>query len=226
MDAGLYIVGTPIGNLDDLSGRAIETLRNASAILAEDTRMTRRLLDRYGLTSTMVSCHRFNEQSRAEAVLERIRTGQSVALVTDSGMPGVSDPGSRIVAACRRAELPVFVIPGPSAVTAAVALCGFGGAGFHFAGFLPRKSGARARELERLLAMDIPAVFFESPYRAIRILEEIEALAPDREIFVGRELTKHFEESLSGPPALLLNRFRTRPPKGEFVLVISPGGDR
>lgn len=220
MDAGLYIVGTPIGNLGDISQRALDTLRGANAILAEDTRMTKRLLDRFEISTPMISCHRFNEQSRAESVIQRIREGQAVALVTDSGMPGVSDPGDRVAAACREAGLTLVVIPGPSAITSAIALCGFGGVGFYFSGFLPRKSGARARELERMLAMDVPSAFYESPYRVVRILEEIHALAPDRRVFIGRELTKHFEETLVAPAAVLLERFRTRPPKGEFVFVL------
>ncbi|MDZ4199731.1 MAG: 16S rRNA (cytidine(1402)-2'-O)-methyltransferase [Kiritimatiellia bacterium] len=222
MDPGLYIVGTPIGHLGDVTLRALETLRGVSAILAEDTRMTRRLLDRHGISTPMISCHKFNERARTEQVEGRIRAGEAIALVTDSGMPGVSDPGDRMVAHCRQSGLPVWVVPGPSAVTSAIALCGFGGAGFHFAGFLPRKSGARRRELERLLGMEIPAAFFESPFRVVHILEEIETLAPDREIFVARELTKMFEETLTGKAAALLERFRARPPKGEFVIVLGP----
>ena len=128
LNAGLYVVGTPIGNLGDITLRALETLKAADLIAAEDTRHTRKLLDRYEIRTPVISCHKFNEAARAETVLGRIRAGAAVALVTDSGMPAVSDPGSRVVAACREAGLPVTVLPGPSSVTAAVALCGFAGA--------------------------------------------------------------------------------------------------
>ena len=141
---GLYIVGTPIGNLGDITLRAIETLKSAHLIVAEDTRHTRHLLDRYEIRTPTISCHKFNEASRVELVLGKIREGQAVALVTDAGMPAVSDPGSRVVAACHDAGVPVIVIPGPSSVNAAVALSGFGGAGFFFEGFLSHKSAARA----------------------------------------------------------------------------------
>ena len=221
MNAGLYLVGTPIGNLADVTLRSLDTLRGVSVIFAEDTRISRRLLDRHAISTPLMSCHKFNEQSRAEQIILRIQGGEAVALVTDSGMPGISDPGSRVAASCREAGLSVTVIPGPSAVTSAVALCGFEGEGFVFAGFLPRKIGARTRELQRLLSSDVPAVLFESPFRVVRTLEELEALAPDRRVFIARELTKFFEETLSGTPATLLARFRARPPKGEFVLVLS-----
>jgi 16S rRNA (cytidine1402-2'-O)-methyltransferase len=226
MNAGLYLVGTPIGNLSDVTLRALDTLRGVSVILAEDTRISRRLLDRHGIATPMASCHKFNEQSRAEQIIRRIREGEAIALVTDSGMPGVSDPGGRLTAACREAGLPVTVIPGPSAVTSAVALSGFEGAGFVFSGFLPRKSGARLRELRRLLASEDPAVIFESPYRVLRTLEEIGTLAPDRLVFLARELTKLHEETLCGIPAVLVERFRARAPRGEFVLVLAGGPHR
>ena len=224
MDPGLYIVGTPIGNLQDITLRALEVLRQADLVVAEDTRHSRILLERHGIQSRLFSCHRFNEASRVEAVLDRIRTGASVALVTDSGMPGVSDPGSRVVAACRAAGLPVACLPGPSAVTAAIALCGMGGAGFSFAGFLPRKSGARRRRLQELASRDEPVVIFESPHRLLRTLEEIGEVMGPRQIYLGRELTKHFEESLTGTPTEIRAAFTGRTVKGEIVLVVSPAG--
>ena len=220
--AGLYVVGTPIGHLGDVTARALDTLRGADAILCEDTRITRRLLDRYGIRAEMVSCHKFNEAARTESAVARIRGGAVLALVTDSGMPAVSDPGSRIVAACRAAGLPVTAVPGPSAVTTALALCGFAGGAFSFGGFLPHKPGARAKRLAELLARDEAVVLYESPFRLLRLLDELEAAAPARTVFVGRELTKHFEECLTGTPREIRAAFEGRTVKGELVLVVAP----
>jgi 16S rRNA (cytidine1402-2'-O)-methyltransferase len=222
MKPGLYIVGTPIGNLQDITLRALETLRAATLILAEDTRQTRKLLERHGIRVPMLSYHKFNEAARAGELIARIKAGEALALVSDSGMPGVSDPGARLVAACREAGVPVFVIPGPSAVTAAVALAGMPARGFVFAGFLPRKSGARARELARLGAEPMPVVLFESPHRLLKLMDEIEAALGPRSIFVGRELTKQFEEGLYGAPSDIRAAFGARAVKGECVVVIAP----
>ncbi len=224
MDPGLYIVGTPIGNLQDITLRALDVLRQANLVVAEDTRHTRKLMERHGIPARLFSCHRFNEASRTETILERIRAGAAVALVTDSGMPGVSDPGSRVVAACHAAGLPVTCLPGPSAVTAALALCGMGGAAFSFAGFLPRKPGARRRRLQELATRDEPVVFFESPYRLLRTLEEIEEVMGPRRVYLGRELTKQFEENRVGTPLEIRAAFAGRAVKGEIVLVVSPAG--
>lgn len=226
MQAGLYIVGTPIGNLQDISMRALEVLRTADYILAEDTRHTRHLLTHYQISARMVSCHRFNESSRAHFVIAQARSGRSCALVTNAGMPGVSDPGARLARACRDAGIYITVIPGPSAVTAALALSGFGGGGYAMEGFLPRKSGARRRRLEILLALDLPVVLFESPYRLLPLLEELRELLPARPMCVARELTKLNEECRRGTAGELLGqfaeRFAGRRLKGEIVLVIAP----
>ena len=192
MEPGLYIVGTPIGNLQDITFRAVETLKNADVILAEDTRVTRRLLDRYEIATHMISYHKFNEAARIDEVLSRLRAGQKLALVTDAGMPCVSDPGSRVVTACRENGLPVFVIPGPSAVTSAVALSGMASAGFVFAGFLPHKSGQRKRRLAEISGGDLPVVLYESPYRLLKLMDEITEVLGARRVFVAREITKHF----------------------------------
>ena len=226
MTPGLHIVGTPIGNLDDLSPRAIETLRGVSGILSEDTRRTALLLQRFGIQVPLISCHKFNEAARLGEVVQRLEGGAALALVSDSGMPLVSDPGARLVAACHERGIRVTVIPGPSAVTAAVALAGFGGAGFLFQGFLPRKPGARARRLGELLALEQPAVIFESPFRIARLVEEIAGIDPARRILVGRELTKKFEEYFVGRAAEVLARLGGRTPKGEFVVVVAPSFDR
>ena len=224
MNAGLYIVGTPIGNLQDITLRALETLRDVSVILAEDTRQTRKLLDRHNLHTPMMSYHKFNEAARVAEIVERLRGGEALALVSDSGMPAVSDPGARIVAACREAELPVFVIPGPSAVTSAAALSGFPAPGFIFLGFLPHKPGARRRLLTQHAASSLPLILFESPHRILRLLDDVQEVLGRRAMMVGRELTKHFEECLRGTPEELKAKFTQKAPRGEFVVTIAPGG--
>ena len=221
LEAGLYLVGTPIGNLGDMTARGIETLKAASLIIAEDTRTTRKLLTRFEIKTHCISCHKFNEAQRCDEMITRIRNGEAVAMVTDSGMPCISDPGARVVEACRAAGVLITSAPGPTAVTTALALSGFGGHGFLFAGFLPRKSGARRRTLEQCAALPIPAVFYESPYRLLKLLEEIEAvMGAERPVFVARELTKTFEELLSGTPAQIRQKFGARAVKGECVVLV------
>lgn len=223
MDAGLYIVGTPIGNLGDMTARGIETLKEASLILAEDTRQTRKLLTHFDIRTHCISCHKFNEAQRCEEILNRIRNGEVIAMVTDSGMPCISDPGSRIVAACRDAELMITSAPGPTAVTTALALSGFGGHGFLFAGFPARKSGARRKLLEQCAEVPVPVILYESPYRLLKLIDEIETvLGENRKVFVARELTKKFEELISGTAAEIRQRFSGRTVKGECVLIIEP----
>ncbi len=206
--------------------RALEVLRSADYILAEDTRHTRHLLTHYQISARMVSCHRFNENSRAHFVIVQARAGRSCALVPNAGMPGVSDPGARLARVCRNAGIYITVIPGPSAVTAALALSGFGGGGYVMEGFLPRKAGARRRRLETLLALDLPVVLFESPYRLLPLLEELRELLPARPMCLARELTKLNEECRRGTAGELLEqlaeRFAGRRLKGEMALVIAP----
>ena len=223
MEAGLYIVGTPIGNLGDMSARGMETLTHAGLIIAEDTRHTRRLLTHFDITTHCISCHKFNEAQRCEEIISRIQNGEAIAMVTDSGMPCISDPGARVVAACREAGVPATSVPGPTAVTTALALSGFGGHGFLFAGFLPRKSGARRKTLEQCASLPIPAIFYESPYRLLKLLEEIEEVfGSDRTVFTARELTKKFEELISGTAAEIRRKFDGRTVKGECVVIIAP----
>jgi 16S rRNA (cytidine1402-2'-O)-methyltransferase len=222
MPAGLYVVGTPIGNLRDITLRALDVLHACDVVLAEDTRQTVKLLARHQIAKPLLSCHRFREASRVDEVVRRIREGAVLALVTDSGMPAVSDPGARMVEACRAAGLPVTVVPGPSAVTAAVALSGVEAPGFVFGGFLPHKSGARRRRLKELAGSDLPLVLFESPYRLLKLMDEIEAELGTRTVLVARELTKHFEECLKGSPADIRSAFAKRTVKGELVVVLEP----
>jgi 16S rRNA (cytidine1402-2'-O)-methyltransferase len=223
MDAGLYIVGTPIGHLGDMTARGVETLKAASLIIAEDTRVTRNLLNHFQIKTHCISCHKFNEAQRCDEIIARIRSGEAVAMVTDSGMPCISDPGARVVEACRAAGVPVTSAPGPTAVTTALALSGFGGHGFLFAGFPARKSGARRRMLEQCAALPVPVILYESPYRLLKLLDEIEAVAgAERRVFVARELTKKFEELLCGTPEQIRRQFGERTVKGECVVIISP----
>lgn len=218
---GLFIVGTPIGNRADMSPRAIETLRAVDCILAEDTRRTRALMSAFDIHKPLRSCHGFNEAAISDGLLKRLDRGESMALVSDSGMPAVSDPGARLIAACRRAGVPVHVVPGPSAVTAAVAASGFGGHGFVFVGFAPRKSGARQRCLELWAEAPAPLVFFESPHRLCRFLRDVDSVFGDRELYVGRELTKKFEQHYWGRARDLLPHFERHTPRGEFVVIVA-----
>jgi 16S rRNA (cytidine1402-2'-O)-methyltransferase len=222
MDPGLYVVGTPIGNLGDLTMRALETLRAVELVLAEDTRHTRKLLSRYEISVPMESCHQHNEKGRSDSIVGRVQQGGVVALVTDSGMPGVSDPGAQVVDACLEAGLPVTVVPGPCAVSSAVALCGFPMAAFVFEGFLPVKSGGRGKRLDALIEEDRGVVLYESPHRLIKLLGQLHDRMPERPVFVGRELTKKLEECRRGLPADILAAYEGRTVKGELVLVLAP----
>ncbi len=224
---GLYLVGTPIGNLEDITLRALRILRSASHILAEDTRHTRLLLDRHGIRTPMISCHKFNERARADEILRRIQAGEALALVTDAGMPGISDPGARAADAVRAAGLPVAVVPGPTALTSAIALCGATESrGFLFEGFLDHKTAARRRRLNELAGFPAPVVFYESTHRILKLLDEVaEELGPARKLFIARELTKKFEETLLGTPAELRAHYATHSFKGEFVVILLPAGE-
>jgi 16S rRNA (cytidine1402-2'-O)-methyltransferase len=223
MTAGLYIVGTPIGNLADITYRAVETLRAATVIMAEDTRHTRKLLTHYEISTPCLSCHKFNEARRCETVLHRLRQGETVAMVSDAGMPAISDPGSRVVAAVREAGFPCTVIPGPAAVTSAVALSGLNSTHFYFEGFLPHKSGKRAKRLKHALGIGCPAVFYESPYRLLKLMHEIEEhISADTHVVVCRELTKKFEETTCGTPAEIRAQYENRTVKGELVVIVNP----
>jgi 16S rRNA (cytidine1402-2'-O)-methyltransferase len=225
MDPGLYIVGTPIGHLADITLRALETLRNADCIFAEDTRRTRKLLTHYEIRKPLLSCHKFNEAVRSAGIAERLGAGEAVALVTDSGMPCISDPGGRVVAACREAGARVVVVPGPSSVSSAAAWSGLVSSGYHFEGFLPVKPGARRRRLEALTICPLPVLFFESPYRIKRLLAEWGGLCPERRLFLAREMTKRFEEGIEGTAHEVLEQIGERTVKGECVLV-SAGCDK
>ncbi len=223
---GLVVVGTPIGNLDDLSPRAAAHLRDADLVACEDTRRTATLLRHAGADVRMVAVHRHNEAARAADLVERMAAGARVALVSDAGMPLVSDPGARLVRAALDAGLPVTVVPGPSAVTVALAASGLAGEeGFAFAGFVPRRGAERRAFMERLGALAVPAVAFESPQRLPALLAELAAAWPERPVAVCRELTKLHEEVVRGTAAEVAARF-AEPPRGEIAVVIGPAAGR
>ena len=216
----LYLVATPIGNLEDITLRALRTLRDCSVVAAEDTRRSRQLLRAHGIDRPLISCHKFNEAKRSANLLERLERGETIALVSDAGTPGVSDPGERIVRAVRAGGFRVESVPGPCALTAALPASGLPTGEFHFLGFLPHKSGARQRQLEALDSVPGTLCFYESPHRIVKLLGELEAQWPDAEVVLARELTKKFEEFLRGTPAELGAHFAERKPKGEFVVMV------
>ena len=221
--ATLYVVATPIGNLADISMRAVEILRVAGVIAAEDTRVTRRLLDHYGITARLIAVHEHNEQRAAGEVLDILASGASVALVSDAGTPGISDPGARLVAMTHAAGYAVCPVPGASAAAAAVSASGFLSPHFLFYGFLPAREGARRKALATLAALPYTLVFYEAPHRVADCVGDLTAiLGAQRRILFARELTKLFEETqvcvLADAAAwLAANDHRT---KGEFVLVV------
>ncbi|MGQ9475755.1 MAG: 16S rRNA (cytidine(1402)-2'-O)-methyltransferase [Actinomycetota bacterium] len=218
----LYLVGTPIGNLEDITLRALRVLREADLIAAEDTRRTRKLLSRYEIHVPLTSYHGHNEREKAEAVAREVEAGKKVALVSDAGMPGVSDPGFRAVQECVRRGLEVEVVPGPSSLTAALALSSLPLPRFRYEGFLPPTRGKRRSRLMRLLGEGEALVFYEAPHRVLDTLDDMAALAPGRQVVLARELTKLHEEVWRGTAAELLERIRGSRPRGEFVLVVAP----
>lgn len=217
----LLVVATPIGNLDDLSPRAAAALRDAGLVACEDTRRTATLLRHAGASTPMIPVHEHNEAARAADLVRRIGAGETVALVTDAGMPAVSDPGARVIAAVAQAGLPVVVIPGPSAAVAALVASGLPTEPVAFVGFLPRKAGDRARLLSRFADWPGSVVAFESPKRVAAVLAEIAAGEPDRPVAVCRELTKIHEETLRGTAASVAARV-AEGIRGEVTLVIGP----
>ena len=217
----LFVVATPIGNLGDITLRALEALRSADMIAAEDTRHSGILLKHHGIRKPLVSYHEHNEARRTAELIEELAVGKKVALITDAGMPGLSDPGARLIAECVRREVPFTIVPGPSAILTALVGSGLPMDRFCFRGFLPVKSGQRERQLRGAEESDETTIFFESPYRLVKTLTACTEIMPDRQLCVARELTKKFEEFRRGTPAGLLVHYEKHPPKGEIVLVIS-----
>ena len=221
----LYLVATPIGNLGDITKRAGKALSQCQLLACEDTRKTRQLLSHLGISARTTALHNFNEENRASAIADLVAEGQSVAIVSDAGTPAISDPGFRVVRECRRRNLPVVPIPGPSAVTAALSASGLPSDGFLFAGFLPPKKSARRRFLERYRDFEYTIVLFESKHRITKLLEDlIEVLGAERVICVAREITKIHESFHTGPAGTVRQKTLSESLKGEFVVLIAKSG--
>jgi 16S rRNA (cytidine1402-2'-O)-methyltransferase len=219
----LAVCATPIGNLDDVTLRVLQELSEADVVLCEDTRHTRGLLARHGIEARLLSYHEHNEAQRTAELLPRLEAGERLALVTDAGMPGISDPGRRLVAAALDAGVPVTVLPGPSAVETALVAAGLAADRYQFLGFLPRAARARENLWTELADSRYPAVAFESPRRLPASLASLASALPDRRVAVCRELTKRFEEVVRGTAVEVAARF-DEPPKGEITLVVDGGG--
>ncbi len=217
----LYVVGTPIGNLEDFSYRAVARLGGCAVIACEDTRRTRILLQRYGVKTRLVSCHKFNEGERAGDLVAVLQRGEDVALVTDGGTPGVSDPGALLVRRAREEGCRVVPVPGASALTALLSVSGFASGPFTFVGFLPHRRGARRRQIESLRDEARPLLFFEAPHRLEATLEDLMAILGDRDAFLGREMTKVHEEYLAATLRSIREAFRTRAPRGEIAMLVA-----
>ena len=223
LPGALYLVGTPIGNLEDMTFRAIRTLKEADTIAAEDTRHTGKLLQHFQIETPQISYHDHNTQQRIPQLIERLQQGLAIALVTDAGMPGISDPGYELVCACIAKQIAVVPIPGPSAVTAAIAAAGLPCDRFVFEGFLPAKGKTRKERIESLKTEPRTVVLYESPHRLVKTLSELgEALSFDRSITLARELTKRYEEFWRGTIAEALEQYQETAPKGEFTVAIAP----
>src|SRR6478672_6529483 len=190
----LYVIGTPIGNLGDITLRALETLKAVDKIAAEDTRHSGNLLRHFGIQKPVVSYHEHNEARRTAELIEELAAGRSIAVITDAGLPGISDPGHRLLRACIERGIPYTILPGPSAVLTALIGSGFPAEAFYYGGFLPVKSGGRERDLLAAAAREVTSIFFESPHRLLKTLEVCAQHFPTRRLCVARELTKQFEE--------------------------------
>ncbi len=221
----LYVVGTPIGNLQDMTFRAISTLRSVALIAAEDTRHTGKLLQHFQITTPQTSFHAHNWKQRIPELLTRLQRGESVALVSDAGMPGISDPGYELVEACTIAGVPVVAIPGPTAAITALCISGLPPQPFVFEGFLPTKGRHRRDRLQQLAREPRTLVLYEAPHRLLATLTDLlEVMEPDRPVAIARELTKQFETVWRGELAAAIAHFTEHPPKGEFTLVLGGRG--
>lgn len=218
----LYLIATPIGNLADITFRAIETLKICDYILCEDTRHSLHLLKHYDIQKPLKSYHKFNEVSQRQKILEDLEAGKVIGLISDAGTPGISDPGADLVKHCIEAKLPVTAIPGPCAAIQALSCSGLPTDQFKFVGFLPKKAGALKRTLQSLLSYSGTTICYESPNRLIDVLHVIQEIAPSRSLAVARELTKKFEEVVRGTADKLLEYWQDQSIKGEIVLMIAP----
>lgn len=216
----LFVVATPIGNLEDITLRALRILKEVDLIAAEDTRQTKKLLNKYSISTPLVSFHQHSSGAKTHRLVEKLKTGTQVALVTDAGTPGIADPGGVLVRAAQAADIKIIPIPGPSAVTAILSAAGVPADSFLFMGFLPKKKG-RTTLWREMKDLDVPIVIYESPNRVRKTLQEIVEHLGNKEIVIGRELTKVHEEILKDTAQNLFKHFTMHSPKGEFVIVIT-----
>jgi 16S rRNA (cytidine1402-2'-O)-methyltransferase len=216
----LTLVPTPVGNLEDITLRALRILREAGLIAAEDTRHASILLKHHGISRPLLSLHEHNEAQRAEEIAQRLATGENIAMLTDAGTPGISDPGFRVVRECIARGLEFTVLPGPTSILPALVGSGLPLHEFYFGGFLPVKSGRRQSVLTEALARRETSIFFESPHRVAKSLAVLAELAPERPVCVARELSKKFEEYWRGPAAEVSARAERQPPRGEICLLV------
>ncbi len=222
----LYVVATPLGNLEDITLRAIKTLKQSRAIACEDTRHASILLKHFDiLGKKLISYHNYNEPRAIGQIIALLEEGTDVSLITDAGTPVISDPGYALLHALHEKNLKIIPIPGPSALTAALSACPLPVNNFFFAGFLPHKKGRKSR-LEYLAGLHASFVLYESPYRIMKLLDEVEHLLPDAQIFVGREMTKIYEEYLTGPIEEIRQHLANGKTRGEFVVIVHPAGKK
>jgi len=222
----LYVVSTPIGNLDDITLRALRTLRDVDLIAAEDTRRTRKLLSRFDIHTPLVSYFEHNEFKRMDKLLSHLKGKKNIALVSDAGTPGISDPGYRLIQEAIKRDMPVISIPGPSAAIAALSVAGLPTDSFTFIGFLPRKGGKRKKLLDKMADSSWTSILYESPHRLMETLGELLAACGDRQIVVTRELTKAFEEVIRGAISEVIDILKGRRIKGEITIVLAGKGRR
>ncbi len=215
----LYLVATPIGNLDDITYRAVKVLSSVDLVAAEDTRKTKILLDHYGIVKPMVSYFNYNERQRAPQLITRLLQGESIAVVSDAGTPGISDPAFYLVREALAQSIPILSIPGASAFISALIVSGLPTDRFVFEGFLPQKKG-RKTKWESLLTESRTIILYESPHRVLKTLAEIATYFGDRQVVVARELTKKFEEIVRGPVSLVLEELSKKPTRGEYVIIV------
>lgn len=216
----LYLVATPIGNLGDITLRALEVLKSVDLIACEDTRHSGHLLTHFEIRKPLVSYHEHNEARRTAELIEELAVGKNIAVITDAGLPGISDPGHRLLRACIERGLPYTILPGPSAILTALLGSGFPAEAFFYGGFLPVKSGGRERDVRAAMARDVTSVFFESPHRLLKTLAVCATLFPERTICVARELTKTYEEFRIGTGPVLLAHYSAKAVKGEIVFLV------
>lgn len=216
----LYVVATPIGNLEDITLRALRVLKEVDLIAAEDTRETRKLLFKYSIKKPLISYYRDNERARVNKLLQLLKEGKKIALVSERGTPGISDPAYLLVKLAQEAKIPVVSVPGACAFVAALSVCGLPTTNFTFLGFLPRKRGKRRKVLDEVSQRSETLVFYESPFRVLALLEELLEVFGERRVAICRELTKKFEETVSGSLSELLKIYEQKKPKGEFIVLV------